>query len=62
MFTSASIAQSPKKGRLEQTGNFDFRYGPNKGYSGKDTYAVKICGSGLNGSGCSTIIYTAIIK
>jgi len=61
-FTSASVVQPPRNGRLSKTGNFSFRYQARPGFKGADTYAVKVCASGRSGSGCSTITYQTTVN
>lgn len=58
MFTESSIAEPPKHGTLKKTGSFAFSYYPKPGYTGPDIFALKVCGSNLQGPGCSTIKYS----
>lgn len=61
-FTSASIVSAAKNGKFVQTGAFNFSYTPKAGFRGRDTYAVKVCGTNRAGSGCSTINYQTTIE
>jgi len=61
-FTSASIVDLPRNGRLKQTGPFSFHYSANKGFKGSDTYSVSVCGKSTAGSGCSKIIYDMTVE
>ena len=60
-FTSASILQGPKEGTLKQTGQLRCHYGPKPGYKGADKYAIKVCGRGLAGAGCTSIHYESTV-
>jgi hypothetical protein len=59
--TSPTIAQLPAHGRLE-VGALRARYTPARGFKGVDRYAIRICGSGAPGSGCSTITYNITVE
>lgn len=60
--TSASVGSPAKNGALVQTGAFNFTYKPKKGFKGQDIYALKICGTGPSGAGCSTVIYETTVE
>lgn len=60
-FTSASVLQGPQEGTLRQLGPMKFHYDPKPGYKGPDKYAIKVCGRGLAGSGCSSVHYEAAV-
>jgi hypothetical protein len=62
MLTSASIVTRPKRGDLVQIGNFQFRYRPKAGYVGPDSFLLKVCGSTLEGTGCSTPTYRVDVE
>ena len=59
--TSHTIAQLPAHGRLE-IGPLRARYTPARGFKGVDHYAIRMCGSGPAGSGCSTITYNITVE
>jgi hypothetical protein len=59
---SASIASPPSNGSLSEIGALQFRYRPNAGFKGVDHYAVRICGTGVGGSGCSTVNYAITVQ
>jgi hypothetical protein len=59
---SASIASPPSNGSLSEVGAMAFRYRPNVRFKGVDHYAVRICGTGVGGSGCSTITYAITVR
>lgn len=61
-FTSASIVDLPRNGKLKQIGPFSFYYSANKGFKGSDTYSVSVCGKSTAGSGCSKIIYDMSVE
>jgi hypothetical protein len=61
-FSGASISEQPSNGELNQTGDYEFEYKPNKGFKGSDEYAVEICGENDNGSGCATITYQVTVQ
>ena len=60
-FSGASILQTPQVGTLKQTGPLKFHYEPKPGYKGADKYAIKVCGRGLAGEGCSSVHYEATV-
>jgi hypothetical protein len=60
--TSHTVAMRPGHGTLTPIGALQFRYMPRAGYKGADRYAVRICGRGNEGSGCSTITYNVTIE
>ena len=59
--TSLTIARPPAHGRLE-VGALRARYRPAPGFKGVDQYAIRICGNGAPGSGCSTITYNITVE
>ncbi len=59
--TSLTVAQRPGHGRLE-VGALRARYTPARGFKGIDRYAIRICGTGPGGSGCSTITYDITVE
>ena len=61
-YTSRAIASPPAHGSLSEVGAFRFRYRPSAGFKGVDRYAIRICGSGLSGSGCSTLTYNITVQ
>ncbi len=61
-FRSAAIIAKPKNGALRKIAHLEFRYRPKPGFKGDDTFSVKVCGKTPNGSGCSTLHYTATIE
>lgn len=62
VFEKAVIMKEPTNGNLSQSGEFSFFYKPNKGFRGKDSFVVYICGSSLRGSGCARLTYNATIR
>ena len=66
IFTKADVVGKPQHGSLIVPDvsplGFWFRYAPSAGYTGADTYAVKLCGKTVGGEGCSTLNYTATVK
>jgi hypothetical protein len=60
--TSLTVAARPSHGTLTAVGALQFRYTPRAGYKGADRLALRICGRGNNGSGCSTITYNVTIE
>ena len=60
--TSSSIVSRPSNGTLSQTGAMGFRYAPRAGFKGVDRYAIKVCGRGGGGSGCSTLSYNITVQ
>ena len=59
--TSHTIAQRPAHGTLE-IGPLRARYRPAHGFKGVDQYAIRICGTGSAGTGCSTITYHITVE
>jgi hypothetical protein len=60
--TSGAIVARPSSGTLSEVGALQFRYAPKAGFKGTDRYAVRICGKGGSGSGCSTITYNMTVQ
>ncbi len=58
----AVIVKAPMNGELSQPGEFSFFYKPKKGFKGKDSFIVYICGTTLAGSGCARLTYNATIR
>lgn len=58
----AVIMRPPSNGKLSQEGDFLFFYRPNKGFRGKDTFILYLCGSTASGSGCSRLAYNATVR
>ena len=56
-FTSARIVTQPTNGTLKQEQAFGFRYQAKKGFAGKDTLAIEVCGETMVGKGCSLLNY-----
>ena len=56
------IMNHPKNGTLSQSGEFSFFYRPNKGFKGKDSFTVYLCGSTQHQSGCARLTYNATIR
>lgn len=61
-FKSAEIVSTPRNGSLGRSGDFGFNYQPKKGFSGKDAFAVKICGQDASANGCSTIRFAVTTR
>lgn len=61
-FQSAKIAAKPKNGILRKIANLEFRYKPRPGFTGTDTFALRICGRTEKGRGCSTLNYEAVVS
>lgn len=60
----AVIARKPAHGELLQAGEFSFFYKPKKGFKGKDSFVVYLCGGG-GGSGrggCARLAYEATVQ
>ena len=60
--TSGAIVTRPGNGTLSEIGALQFRYTPKAGFRGTDRYAVRICGRGASGSGCSTLTYNITVE
>jgi hypothetical protein len=60
--TSGSIASPPANGSLSEVGALQFRYKPKAGFKGVDRYAIRVCGRGGSGSGCSTLTYNITVE
>ncbi len=56
-YTKASIVSRPQHGKLAQDGDFSFQYSAGS-FKGDDHFTLKICGTGKDGSGCSTLNLT----
>ncbi len=61
-FTGASIAERPANGTLSKIGPTSFMYKPKPGVSGRDQYAIKICGVMRSHSGCSMISFDTTVN
>ncbi|MBI1867312.1 MAG: Ig-like domain-containing protein [Methylocystis sp.] len=61
-FTSLTIDRAPEHGALTQTGDTQFVFTPNAGFSGKDAYIFEICATKGDEAGCSTIAFVATIR
>jgi len=61
-FTSGAIVSRPSNGNLNEIGALQFRYRPAAGFKGVDHYAVRVCGKGGGGAGCSTISYAISVQ
>lgn len=61
-FQKAVIMKQPENGSLTQVGEFSFLYKPRPGFTGKDSYVIYICAVNYRGSGCSRLIYEAIVQ
>jgi hypothetical protein len=61
-FTSAKIVAKPKNGILRKIAHLEFRYKPKPGFTGKDEFALRVCGRTEKGRGCSTLDYDAIVE
>lgn len=55
------IVARPKSGTLDRSGELRVVYRPRPGFAGEDTYRIKLCGSSLQGRGCTTAIYTITV-
>jgi hypothetical protein len=62
ILTSAAVASRPSNGTLSQVGTLRLTYKPKAGFKGVDRYAIRICGTGGGGSGCSTIAYSITVE
>jgi hypothetical protein len=62
-YTESSIEKQAKNGKVIKENLTSFKYTPNKGFKGKDTYTLKLCGyNASNQSGCATINYEIEVK
>ena len=61
-YTSSAIVSAPSHGSLTQSGTANFRYVPAKGFHGADAYALKVCGTSRQGTGCSTLKYAVTVQ
>ncbi len=61
-FTGIQIASNPSNGSLGTRGKDVWIYRAKSGFKGSDQFAVKICGTGPVGSGCSTITYSVTVQ
>ncbi|WP_460449531.1 hypothetical protein [Alsobacter sp. SYSU BS001988] len=62
IFTSSKIATQPSSGVLTQTGAFKLAYARKGAGTGRDKFAVSVCGTGPQGSGCSTVNYDVVLE
>ena len=62
IFEKAVTAKEPANGKLSQTGAYSFFYHPHKGFKGKDSFVIYVCGSSPSGSGCARLSYNATVK
>lgn len=62
MMTSAKILEQPKNGKLTQDKPFGFLYVANKGWKGKDVFAVQVCGESMTAKGCSRLDYEMVTE
>ena len=60
--TSGAIVSRPRNGTLSEVGALQFKYAPKPGFKGTDQYAIRICGRGVTGSGCSTVTYNMTVE
>lgn len=56
------LMNAPKNGNLEKMGSFTFFYKPNTNFKGKDNFILYVCGSNLQGKGCSRVSYDLTVK
>lgn len=61
-FTESAIAEKPKNGTLTKTGGYAFSYRPKAKYTGPDSFAIKVCGTNIQGPGCSTVQYNLVVE
>jgi len=61
-FTSVAVVTRPSHGSLTQLRAYRFNYQPAPGFRGVDQYAIRVCGKGASGSGCSTINYAITVQ
>lgn len=60
-FTTSTAIRQPRHGKLEvRTGGF--KYNPRKGFSGNDSFALRICATKGGQSGCSTLNYNVNVN
>ena len=62
-YTDSNIEKQAKNGKVIKENLTSFKYTPNKGFKGKDTYTLKLCGyNASNQNGCVTINYEIEVK
>ncbi len=61
-FTGVTILTPPQHGSLSVQSVSSFSYRVKGGYKGADTFAVKVCASGKQGVGCSTLNYSVTVQ
>lgn len=61
-FTGIKIAARPSNGSLSVSGVSSFAYRARAGYKGSDSFTVQACGTGRQGSGCSTLVYQVTVQ
>lgn len=61
-FTESAIAERPKNGTLTKTGGYAYSYKPKAKFSGADSFAIKVCGTNIQGPGCSTVQYNLVVE
>lgn len=60
--TSARILEQPRHGKLTQDKPFGFLYLANKGWKGKNIFAVEVCGESMTAKGCSRLDYEMVTE
>jgi hypothetical protein len=56
------IVAKPRFGSLDRAGDLRLVYRPKSGFTGQDTYMIRLCGSSLQGKGCTTVIYAMTVQ
>ncbi|MGL4812924.1 MAG: hypothetical protein ACRCXM_14215 [Beijerinckiaceae bacterium] len=61
-FTSFSVAQHPRNGKLAPRDGLGLEFRPATGFQGGDLFTIKICGTLRNVPGCSTINFRVTVR
>ena len=59
--TGVTVVSPAKHGKLTEGGRYVI-YTPTPGFTGDDSYTIKICGGDATGKGCSTITYNTRVN